>query len=672
MNLSNRSNQLSDNSVLIIESVGKNLEVKQSGSKGIVLEGVCAVFGKMNNNRRVYEKDEYLPHLTYLNESIKKQKLVGSLDHPPTFEVSLKDASHIITGLSYDGQDKVNIRLQILENTPNGRIAKALLDGGVNLSISSRAAGQVNANGLVKLDRIFTYDLVGEPGFTEAVLKRTLSENLKNNFQMITESYQNMKEHSIVQTNKLQDISESLGFSDNFKIYKINKKNGSGELFNESIRSNQKNNIGAMTDFVTKQEMNQYSKVLKEQFQKVKRDIATQTSILESSKNQDPSSNLKLVGFINYLAEQLEGVVNYTDYISQKLNESIKYTEHVAETTNQGIQYSNYIGEKLNQSVQHQDYLAEKMNQSINYQEYIAERLNQSINYSEYIKENVEKSVRYQNYLAEELDKSLQYTEYVAEGANKGLEYSEYLAESITRTRGYAEYLSEKIGQNIDYTEYVAESMNGGAVGSRNVLGTIGNLSESSVDALVAKVDRVINEVHDTSANAVLENRYPFLKVLSKPKQKAFFNLDSQVKKAVVETLNSAVWFNEADVTSIIESVINHKSKDVPTHVKFIPNEYKPTWNVMNENEKNRIHAKAQLYDLRTPYQVKSFWDEQDLRGINERVETQKQNLNKMQRLNESQSTEGLLPVEQVVEMQRGYSQTYLETLKRQADYRNR
>ena len=43
---------------------------------------------------------------------------------------------------------------------------------------------------------------------------------------------------------------------------------------------------------------------------------------------------------------------------------------------------------------------------------------------------------------------------------------------------------------------------------------------------------------------------------------------------------------------------------------------------------------------------------------------------NKIDKLNESQSTEGLIPVNQVVEMQRGSSQNYLETLLRQSQYR--
>ena len=89
---------VSDDLVLIVESVGEDLTVKHETSGNLVLEGICAVFGQKNNNNRVYEKEEYLPHLSYLQDKIRKKQLVGALDHPPHFEITLDSASHIIAG----------------------------------------------------------------------------------------------------------------------------------------------------------------------------------------------------------------------------------------------------------------------------------------------------------------------------------------------------------------------------------------------------------------------------------------------------------------------------------------------------------------------------------------------------------------------------------------------
>ena len=653
----NPNTQNNNDWVLIVENIGERLQVQKSSPNGTVLEGVCAVFGQMNNNRRVYEKSEYLPHLTYLQDKISKRQLVGTIDHPQHFEAKLSEASHIIEGLTYDGGNQVHIKVRLLENTPHGKLAKALVDGGVQLSISSRAAGQVSESGSVKLQRIFTYDLVGEPGFTEAVLRQTVSESLKHNFSMINESYSSIKENSFVQKSGLVDISESLNFADNFKVYKINKlENGSGLTIQGTVQE-QKNNT-MMSEFVTKEQMDKYSEVLKSQFTGIKKELKNHKAVLESAQAPSGSTPSELIGFVNYLAESLEGVVNYADYLSNKLNESIRYTEHVAETTNNSIEYASYLGEKLNQSVNYQDYLGEKVNQTINY--------------SEYIKESVNNSIKYQNYLAEELDKGLQYVEYVAEGTNRSIEFGEYLGENINLNREYSQYLAETVGKTIGYAEYIAESLTDGTkLRTRNVLGGVSGLNESSsIDNLISKVDQVITEVNDKSSKAVLESKYPFLKVMSEANKKSFFGLESNTKQAIVEALNGSVWFNENDIVGIMEAVVNHKEQDIPTYLRFMPAEYKPTWNEMNESEKGRIHAKAQLYTVNTPYQVKTFWDEIDLRGINERIESNKYNTTRMQQLNESQSTEGLVPVNQVVEMQRGYSQGYLETMLRSANSR--
>ena len=65
----------------------------------------------------------------------------------------------------------------------------------------------------------------------------------------------------------------------------------------------------------------------------------------------------------------------------------------------------------------------------------------------------------------------------------------------------------------------------------------------------------------------------------------------------------------EADILGIMDSVLNESTKQLPTMIKFMPDQYKPVWDKMNESEKNRVFAKSQLYTLNTPYQVKTFWD---------------------------------------------------------------
>ena len=74
-------------------------------------------------------------------------------------------------------------KLELLD-TPNGRIARTLIDSGYPLFVSSRAAGEVDQRTKeVHIEQIFTYDIVCTPGFQEARLEKveeSLSSNVRN------------------------------------------------------------------------------------------------------------------------------------------------------------------------------------------------------------------------------------------------------------------------------------------------------------------------------------------------------------------------------------------------------------------------------------------------------------------------------------------------------------
>ena len=64
---------LNEDFVFILEKQSSILEAKKGSSDDYMLEGIAAVFGKENNNHRIYEENEYLPHLDYLQDKIKQQ-----------------------------------------------------------------------------------------------------------------------------------------------------------------------------------------------------------------------------------------------------------------------------------------------------------------------------------------------------------------------------------------------------------------------------------------------------------------------------------------------------------------------------------------------------------------------------------------------------------------------
>jgi len=660
--------------LFIIERVNEGLTSAKTDNGDIVMVGICAVFGQMNNNRRLYEKAEYLPHLEYLNEKIEKGQLFGELDHPQNFDVSLKNVSHVVEKLWYD-QDDDTVKIQVrLLNTPAGQIAKTLVESGCTISTSSRAAGQVANEGKVKIQKIFTYDLVAEPGFSEAVLRRSVNESFQNNYSMLFESLETIKSTSIV--NKLVDISESLNLAESIKVYKIN---------NEEIVQTMENNNKHMTnEFVTKEAFNQYSELVKSKFDALKESVDKMVdgfAVTEDDQVEDApvvkgpdaekeeetvsATNEQLVEYINYLSGELSKVIDYNDYLSGMLNKSINYSEHVAERVNKVIDYS--------------DYLAEKVEQGIGYAEYVGENLNNSIDYSEHIAENVNKNIKYTEYLAENLDKGIQYSEYVAEKSEQGIRYTEYVAENLKHSIGYANYLAENLEKGIKYSEYIAESLNEGKAGvsvkEDSALSQIEKLDESvnykvaegsSVSDIVNSVNSIVKHIRDNSAKAVLESKYPFLKLLNEDNKSRFFSLSQEQKTAIIEALSGAVYFKEEDVIQIIESVLNKQQENTPNLIKFMPAKFKDIYESMTPAEKSRLEAQASLTVLNTPYQVKNFWESRDLRGVNERLYFEKQNKN-AQQINESQGREGFISIEKVAEHQRGYSSEYISALKRRA-----
>ena len=146
-----------NNVLMILERSGSNLEVNKSNNE-YVLEGIFAQFGVENNNHRIYEEKEYLPHLDYLKKKISENRLLGELDHPDKFDISLSKVSHLIEDVKYDPKKRQIIgRIKLLD-TPSGQIAKNLVDTGVPISISSRAAGVVGENKKVQIKRILIFD----------------------------------------------------------------------------------------------------------------------------------------------------------------------------------------------------------------------------------------------------------------------------------------------------------------------------------------------------------------------------------------------------------------------------------------------------------------------------------------------------------------------------------
>lgn len=147
------------------------VEAKEDGSKNYVIEGIFAMAESKNRNGRVYPKPIMEAAVNkYVSEQVKTKRSVGELNHPEGPTVNLDKVSHLITDLKFEGNNVMG-KAQILD-TPMGKIVKGLLDGGVQLGVSTRGMGslmQQNGAQVVKDDFILnTVDIVQDPSAPNA------------------------------------------------------------------------------------------------------------------------------------------------------------------------------------------------------------------------------------------------------------------------------------------------------------------------------------------------------------------------------------------------------------------------------------------------------------------------------------------------------------------------
>jgi hypothetical protein len=160
---------------LIAEYTETNLEVlteaDEKGNKKYAIEGIFMQAEQKNRNGRIYPKPIMEKALNkYNGEQVSKGRAVGELNHPDGPTVNLDKVSHKIESLDWKGNDVVG-KATILD-TPMGQIVKGLLDGGVNLGVSTRGMGSLERRGdamYVKEDFLLNaVDIVQDPSAPSA------------------------------------------------------------------------------------------------------------------------------------------------------------------------------------------------------------------------------------------------------------------------------------------------------------------------------------------------------------------------------------------------------------------------------------------------------------------------------------------------------------------------
>jgi hypothetical protein len=140
---------------------------EKNGVKSLYISGPFLVAEMKNKNGRMYKTDTLKKEVDRYNEEyVSKNRAFGELGHPDSPTINLDRVSHLITNLKQEGNQWVG-KAKILE-TPMGKIARSLMEGGAQLGVSSRGMGslkEVNGVNVVQDDYYLATaaDIVADP-----------------------------------------------------------------------------------------------------------------------------------------------------------------------------------------------------------------------------------------------------------------------------------------------------------------------------------------------------------------------------------------------------------------------------------------------------------------------------------------------------------------------------
>lgn len=143
------------------------------------LTGLIQHANKLNGNGRVYPKEILQREVEYYNGIIEQNRALGELDHPEDAVVNLKNASHVVERIWWEG-DGVYGKIRVLNHTPSGQILKGLIKDNIQIGVSSRGVGSVREEpGRIVVDEDFQlicFDVVQEPSTNNAFLVKEAKE----------------------------------------------------------------------------------------------------------------------------------------------------------------------------------------------------------------------------------------------------------------------------------------------------------------------------------------------------------------------------------------------------------------------------------------------------------------------------------------------------------------
>lgn len=480
--------------VLIVENQTESLRIDESvdNSSKFLLSGSFTEFDVENRNKRFYTAENFLPVMQRL---LEKKKLLGVIygefDHPDVFDIAGKNASHAIENLTHnENANRVDGSIALL-STHWGKEAKAIINDGYPLFVSSRAAGVTDANGGVMLKELFTYDIVLDPGFASSQVS----------------------------------INESCGYNTtpetHYRIYEM--KDGDVNNLHNDNKNDNKTHMDLkfmeqlIADEMVKLEHQLMSKISKgqaepselvamsEKYELLNEELVAVKAYLEGFKTKMNTiiiENNKLKESNKSLVNELNESILYSNHLSsglKKLNEqniemesrlSIdeKMIEYVAENT-------KAIGEHTKANVLMTEDLCTKvfemskdLTNNAAFLEYVANETKVAQDFSQQFAQDAAKEIKVtQEFLdntAKETEVAQKFVEYVANESFKDQVFLNYISEKVDGMVGYQQEVVDRLKSSTPVLEHVNTNIE-----------TIHNLSDIKDYLGITEEREIINNV---------------------------------------------------------------------------------------------------------------------------------------------------------------------------------
>ena len=145
----------------------------KSETGNLLVKGILATAEVKNGNGRYYSKDLWEREIDKYMENVNANRALGELDHPDSSIINLKNVSHNIKKIFWEGDNVMGI-IELLP-TPSGNILTSLFENRIPVGVSSRGMGSLKQMGeLMEVQddfELLCWDFVSTPSNPGSYMK---------------------------------------------------------------------------------------------------------------------------------------------------------------------------------------------------------------------------------------------------------------------------------------------------------------------------------------------------------------------------------------------------------------------------------------------------------------------------------------------------------------------